>query len=82
MNLELNEIMEKWDEEAKGRLCERETIGVHICGDKLFVITKYPGWFIGLRGQLVDKYRNILKDNGYPCDVQFVDLFCGGVRIF
>ena len=82
MKLELKEIMENWKKEIEFYKYERETIAVHSCGDVLFVITKRPGLFIGKYGTLVDKYRNILRENGYPDQVIFVDLFCGGVRIF
>ncbi len=82
MKLELKEIMENWKKESGIKAYFGETIAAHSCGDTLFVITRYPGWFIGKCGVLVDKYRNILRENGYPHKVEFVDLFCGGVRIF
>lgn len=78
----LIEIMKAWKQDSKVDRIERETIACHVCGDKLFVVTKHPGWFIGKQGWLVDKYRNTLKENGYPYDVRFVDLFCGDVREF
>lgn len=76
------EIMKTWKRDSKVDIIDRETIAYHVCGDKLFVVTKHPGWFIGKQGWLVDKYRNILKENGYPYDVRFVDLLCGNVREF
>ena len=76
--LDLKDIIEKWKKECQNR----ETIGVHICGDRLFITTRRPGLMIGYHGKLVEKYKILLKDNGYPCDVEFVDLFCGGIRIF
>lgn len=78
----LTEIMKAWKRDSKVDIIDRETIACHVCGDKLFVVTKHPGWFIAKQGWLVNKYRNILKENGYPYDVRFVDLFCGDVREF
>lgn len=78
----LKDIIENWKRESKVDTFRRETIAVHACGDKLFVATQHPGFYIGYHGQLVDKYRGILRDNGYPCDMRFVDLGCGGLRIF
>lgn len=78
----LTEIMKAWKRDSKVDRIERETIAAHSCGDTLFVITRHPGWFIGKSGVLVDKYRAILRENGFPDQVVFVDLFCGNVRIF
>lgn len=82
MKLELKEIMENWKKESGIKAYFRETIAAHSCGDTLFVITRHPGWFIGKSGVLVDKYSAILRENGFPDQVVFVDLFCGNVRIF
>lgn len=78
----LTEIMKAWKRDSKVDIIDRETIAYHVCGDKLFVVTKHPGWFIGKQGHLVDEYRIALKENGYPYDVRWVDLGCGGVREF
>ena len=77
----IKEIIESWMDEA-GLKRKSETIAFHICENDLFIITKYPGWFIGKYGFLVDKYRRLMKSNGYDLKIHFVDLSCGYIREF
>ena len=58
-------------------------MAVHKDRDKLFIITKSPGRFIGYHGDLVNKYKKILKENGHDISlISFIDLFVGNVREF
>lgn len=78
----IKEIVSDWKYEAGIKSFE-ETIAIHKDGTTLFIITKSPGRFIGYHGDLVDKYRKILKENGHEIvTVSFVDLFVGNVREF
>lgn len=78
----IKEIVADWKDEIGIKSWE-ETVAVHKDGDKLFIITKSPGRFIGYHGDLVDKYRKILQENGHDVSlISFVDLFVGNVREF
>lgn len=78
----IKEIVADWKDEAGIKSFE-ETIAIHKDGIKLFIITKSPGRFIGHHGDLVDKYRKILEENGHGIlIISFVDLFVGNVREF
>lgn len=76
----VKEIVTEWKDEVDK--LDRETIAIHVENDKLFIVTKNAGLYIGYHGILVDKYRDILKDNGYDLKISFVDVFCGNVREF
>lgn len=85
----VKEIVEEWKDEVdepikkqRGINYRRETIAIHIEGDTLYIATKNPGLYIGFHGQLADKYRKILEENGHNLRISFVDLFCGNVREF
>lgn len=77
----VKEIIESWMEEA-GLKNRNETIAFHVSENNLFIVSKYPGWLIGKYGSLVDKYRRLLKSNGYDLKIHFVDLSCGYIREF
>jgi len=81
MNRSISSILESWMDES-GLKTRNETIAFHVQDDKLFIVTRYPGWLIGLHGCLFDKYRRLLKYNGYDLKIRFVDVFCGEVREF
>ena len=56
------EIIEKWKREAFGvKSIFKDTTVFHVEGDKLYLITKYPGLFIGYHGKLIDKYRQTIN---------------------
>lgn len=77
----VKEIIESWMEEA-GLQRRNETIAFHVSDDTLFIITRFPGILIGKYGSLVDKYRRLMKSNGYDFQIHFVDLSCGYIREF
>lgn len=77
----LGEIMEEWKKEAHIPSYE-ETIAVHMHGSTISIVTQRPGYFIGKAGSLIKKYQNILQEKGLPSDIEFVDIFCGNVKIF
>ena len=78
----IKEIVAEWKDEIGIKSFE-ETVAVHKDGDKLFIITKSPGRFIGRHGDLVEKYKGIMRANGHEVNiVSFVDLFVGNVREF
>lgn len=77
----VKEIIESWMEEA-GLKNRNETIAFHVSENNLFIVSKYPGWLIGKYGSLVDKYRRLMKSNGYDFQIHFVDLSCGYIREF
>lgn len=78
----IKEIVADWKDEIGIKPWE-ETVAAHKDGDKLFIITKSPGHFIGHHGNLVEKYKKILHENGHEVAmVSFVDLFVGNVREF
>lgn len=77
----IEEIVIDWMNEA-GIKRFNETVAIHRCRKKLFIVTRSPGVFIGWQGRLFDKYTKIFKENGYKVSVEFVDVFCGGVKRF
>lgn len=67
----MREIIKQWREEAIGDTF-RETTIFHVDGDKVYIITKYPGLFIGYHGKLVKKYEAMLGK-----EVEFVPVTLG-----
>ena len=57
----MTDIIQQWKKEALGlRNVYKDTTVFHVDGNKLYLITKYPGLFIGYHGRLVDKYKEKL----------------------
>ena len=54
----LYEIMKAYKEEAK----VKHTILFRYTNHKLIICTDHPGYMIGVRGSLVEKYNQICKD--------------------
>ena len=78
----IKEIVAEWKDEIGIKPFE-ETVAVHKDGDRLFIITKSPGRFIGWHGELVEKYKGIMRANEHEINlISFVDLFVGNVREF
>ena len=78
----IKEIVAEWKDEVGIKSFE-ETVAVHKEGDKLFIITQSPGRFIGRHGDLVEKYKGIMRANEHEINlISFVDLFVGNVREF
>ena len=73
------EIVEQWVNEI-GSQYFRHAVVIHIDGENIYIITDKPGLMIGYHGALVNKYREILKDNGYTQQIEFVDTFVGYVK--
>lgn len=40
---------------------------------KMYVYTTKPGYMIGYHGSLIEKYRNLLKENGFEIEIEFVE---------
>lgn len=78
---EIRTIIGDWMDES-GVASRNETIAFHIHDGALYLMTKYPGWFIGKYGFLVDKYRRLMKLNGFDLTIHFIDLSCGRIREF
>ncbi len=57
----MEEIIQQWKKEALGlRNVYKDTTVFHVDGNKLYLITKYPGLFIGYHGNLINKYKEKL----------------------
>ena len=57
----MTEIIQQWKRQALGlRNVYKDTIVFHVEGNTLYLITKYPGLFIGYHGNLVNKYEEKL----------------------
>ena len=66
---ELWKIMSKWKTEAhvgKPIMWKRDKT-------KMYVYTTKPGYMIGYHGSLIEKYRNLLKENGFEIEIEFVE---------
>ena len=70
----LIDIIKDWKKEAGVRPLDETTL-FHVCKNTIYIITSKPGLFIGYHGKLVDKYRQLIKDNGYDENIEFVDSF-------
>lgn len=78
----IREIVMEWKAESGIRRWD-ETIVFHKSADTLFVITRRPGWLIGWRGRIVDKYKKILQENGHKINhIRFVETCLGNVSEF
>lgn len=57
----MTEVIQQWKNEALGlRNVYKDTTAFHVDGNTLYLITKYPGLFIGYHGNLVNKYEEKL----------------------
>ena len=57
----MEEIIRQWKKEALGLdVYYKDTTVFHAEGNTLYLITKYPGLFIGYHGNLVNKYEEKL----------------------
>ena len=57
----MEEIIQRWKREALGiRSIYKDTTVYHVDGNTLYLITKYPGLFIGYHGNLFYKYEEKL----------------------
>lgn len=73
---DMEEIIQQWKKEALGiRSIYKDTTVYHIDGNKLYLITKYPGLFIGYHGRLVNKYQEKLG-----MEVEMIELHDGITR--
>lgn len=70
-----------WKKEANLKSYE-ETVACHIDGKTLYIVTRFPGRFIGKAKTLYDKYAKVLKEKFGIKDIRFIDIFCGDVKIF
>lgn len=71
MHTDIQRIIELWKQDAG--LKYRNPVVIHIDDKNLWVITERPGWMIGRHGDLVDRYKEILKENGYNLRIRFVE---------
>ena len=68
-------IFEDWKREIGGvDFLLKENVAIHIENGVLFIITRCPGYFIGLHGRMIEKYQKIMKESGYDLKIQFVEL--------
>ena len=72
--MSLEQIIEQWWEEA-GKYYFKTGIVCHCDGEDLYIITDKPGLLIGYHGTLIDKYTQVLKDNGYTQTVKLIDTY-------
>ena len=57
----MTEIIQQWKKQALGlRSSYKDTTVFHVDGNTLYLITKYPGLFIGYHGNLINKYEEKL----------------------
>ena len=57
----MGDIIQQWKREALGiRSIYKDTTVYHVDENTLYLITKYPGLFIGYHGRLVNKYEEKL----------------------
>lgn len=68
-------IIEQWQKEAGVRL-RSETTVFHIDSvtNTLYILTQYPGWYIGYHGELINKYKTIFREENYYYDIKFIEL--------
>lgn len=70
----IEEIINDWSKEAQAfRYCRTAAV-FRILSDKIQIITDRPGLWIGYYGEIIFKYQQILKDNGYTSNTEFIDL--------
>lgn len=78
--MSLEEIVREWRKEAI-RLSPSRCIVVVPVEDIIYIVSDRSGLLIGYHGRLVDKYKNILRENGYSQRVVFIDTFVGDVKV-
>ena len=71
MHTDIQHIVALWRQDAGARFTNPTII--HVDDDDLWIITDRPGLMIGRHGYLVDRYKEILKDNGYNLRIRFVE---------
>lgn len=54
----LRELLKRWKKEAH---IEKDTTLVSKRGNCLIICTRFPGWYIGKGGELVEKYFQMIK---------------------
>lgn len=81
-NKTIKEVVSEWKNEAGINRFQPECTAIHLSENTLFIITRHAGMFIGRAGTLIDKYREIFKENGYEFKIEFVDIFCGDIKEF
>lgn len=71
MRMRLENIIQEWCNEAeKPAFIVKDRYALE---NTLKLYTQYPGYFIGAKGVLVEKYRELLKKIGYE-KVEFVEI--------
>lgn len=76
------EIVKQWRNESGGSYYFKHAIVVTYDAFNLYIITDRPGLMIGYHGQIIDKYKKILEENGYDQQITFVDTLVGDVKKF
>ena len=79
--MSLGQIVEQWVKEAGGRYYFKHAVVCHCDGEDLYIITDKPGLLIGYHGELINKYTEILKDNGYTQNIRLIDTAVGFVKV-
>ena len=73
----IEEIINAWHIEAKADIHCLSTTVIQITSDKIRIITDRPGLYIGHHGSIVFKYTQIIKDNGFTQNIEFIDTGSG-----
>lgn len=74
------DIINAWRKEAK--IPYEASVILHRHDDTLFIISKYPGYFIGFKGILHEKYVTKLEENGYNYKISYIDTFVERTKEF
>lgn len=69
----IEEIINAWSDEAQVVRYGRTAAVFRILPDKIQIITDRPGLWIGHHGKIIFKYKQMLKDNGYTSNTEFID---------
>ena len=70
----IEEIINAWSDEAQVACYCRTAAVFRILPDKIQIITDRPGLWIGFHGKILFKYQQMLKDNGYTSNTDFIDI--------
>lgn len=74
--MKIENILKDWYNEAFGYNYNlAKVLYYHIEGNTLLIFSNWPGMLIGKYGTLIDKYKQILKENNFNYEIKFVELF-------
>ena len=85
--MSFEEIIRQWREEAGINRVGYSVPGhsrcilAHYDATDIYIITSYPGLMIGYHGELINKYREILRDEGFLQEINILEIY-GDVKVF